>query len=211
MLNPEPSCGRARTRGARRAGTEREGLSHTGWRCRRTARAGVGESGRRSGGGGGGWRALASLAACVSDANAGPRAGARAGDAGGGGVSVWERACVRQRLSEDGCPAAAPARGAATRGGAGGSEDRRTAAGAGGEGSPAGPRPRAGRRLRSAPQCSRGAAEAGSSPGTEKMERLLRRCDRDSLTVSSYSGPPPFILNRLTGREGKLLQFRCYP
>lgn len=113
---------------------------------------------------------------------------------------------MRQRLSGDGCPAAHPARTAATRRGAGvgtGGQGgtRQTAAGAGGGCAGRLPKPhRAGVAGRQeAPQCAavpgRRRAAAGRSPGTEKIGRLSRRHHRDSLMVSSLLAPPPFILS----------------
>lgn len=88
-------------------GRRGQGLSHCGWRCCLDG---------QSWGGGGGGRSRHPLRVPVMQMQTSQgRAGARVGDGGGGGVSVWERACVRQRLSDDGCPAAYPARTAATR------------------------------------------------------------------------------------------------
>lgn len=175
MRNPEPCCGREGNSGAGRAGVEGEGLSHRGRRGRLD-----GASGRGG--------ALTSPTTCASDANADPLgADGGGGWRAGGRGSVWERACVRQRLPGEGCSAAYPAQTAPIGRGSG---DGGGHCGGGGEESPAGPGLRA--ALRSAMRCSAGKApqRPGAPRGIQKMGRLLRSRSRDVPMASSLASPP---------------------
>ena len=153
MHNPEPCWGREGNSGAGRAGVEGEGLSHRGGRGRLD-----GASGRGG--------ALTSPTTCASDANADPLgAGGGGGWRAGGRVSVWERACVRQRLPGEGCSAAYPAQTAPTGRGSG---DGGGPLRGGRRGKPSRAGSAGGPPHRSAPQCREGSAAARRSPGDPK-------------------------------------------
>lgn len=179
MHSSEHSCWRG---GPRARGGGGEGLSHASWRSRRDS---------PSGGRARHWLRGRVMQMQGHEGLAGWAVG-REGE--GGGVSVWERACVRQRVSGDGCPAAHQRRQQPPAGRRGGRPEVGAACGAG---RPEEPR-RAGAAGRAGGSAVRRSAgkvrqRLGTPRGPEEMGRLLRRHDRDALLVSSLTGPPSCI------------------